>query len=324
MMRRISIEKSAFCGWENCVELVYDDLRLVVPLSIGPRILFFGKTGGENLLKVLERDQGKTGGYDYRLYGGHRLWNAPEDPRFSYLPENEPIHFLPDVDGACEFYKEAQALAGLEKRICIEGICQGGHPGFRLTHTLINRNITAQQVSPWAITAFISGGQALMPLASRPAQPLCSQYSLAFWSYSRFDDPSLSYCGEFLRVDSTRRVVPKQKLGTFAVQPWLAYLLGRQLVFIYSDVRTSKSEIDEGANIQLYYDPSLLELEFLGEERLLETGEGVDLVENWFCVDLPDGLNANNVVQSPSIAQALLTPLIETAFKDKARCQNQS
>ena len=36
---------------------------------------------------------GKKGGSEYRSYGGHRLWIAPEDEERTTQPDNDPVEY---------------------------------------------------------------------------------------------------------------------------------------------------------------------------------------------------------------------------------------
>ncbi len=39
-----------FNGWPNCIKLKDDKVELIVTTDIGPRIVWLGFTGGQNLL----------------------------------------------------------------------------------------------------------------------------------------------------------------------------------------------------------------------------------------------------------------------------------
>ena len=76
----------------DCLSLKNENLKLLVPQSIGPRILSLSLNGGENLLAELQDAVLECpGSGKLHLYGGHRLWHAPEEPSRTYIPDNAPV-----------------------------------------------------------------------------------------------------------------------------------------------------------------------------------------------------------------------------------------
>ena len=85
------MEKIAYGGWPNCIRLRNRRMELVVTTDVGPRIMRLAFRGGPNLLKEYPEHLGKRGGNAWRLYGGHRLWHAPEASPRTYWPDNVPV-----------------------------------------------------------------------------------------------------------------------------------------------------------------------------------------------------------------------------------------
>lgn len=82
---------STYAGCE-CTKIENDTLTLWVTHSVGPRIMGLELTAGENLSAELPDAAIEYPGVgDCQLRGGHRLWQVPEDPRRTYLPDDEPI-----------------------------------------------------------------------------------------------------------------------------------------------------------------------------------------------------------------------------------------
>ena len=87
------LERFSYRGWQNAYKVSNGVVELITTADVGPRILFYGFCRGENLFHEVEADAGKIGGSQFRLYGGHRLWVAPEvettyyptTPRFKLL-----------------------------------------------------------------------------------------------------------------------------------------------------------------------------------------------------------------------------------------------
>src|SRR3954452_18787212 len=71
------LERLPYRGWPNAYRLSNRVVELIVTADVGPRILFYGFCGRENMLHEVNDDAGKVGGSQFRLYGGHRLWVSP-------------------------------------------------------------------------------------------------------------------------------------------------------------------------------------------------------------------------------------------------------
>ena len=63
----------------------------IITLDVGPRVISYRTTDGENVFKTFDTQLGGTGEAEWQSRGGHRFWLAPEDPVLSYLPDNEPV-----------------------------------------------------------------------------------------------------------------------------------------------------------------------------------------------------------------------------------------
>jgi hypothetical protein len=87
----VRIEKVPYGGWDNCYRIYNDEIELIVTSDVGPRIIRYGFIGKENVLCEKADQMGKTGGDEWRIYGGHRLWHSPEDKVRTYFPDNEAV-----------------------------------------------------------------------------------------------------------------------------------------------------------------------------------------------------------------------------------------
>ena len=84
------MERTTYRGWQNAYKLRNDHVQVIVLADVGPRIIWYGFCDKENELHEVPADAGLTGGKDFRLYGGHRLWVSPELPG-TYYPDNNRV-----------------------------------------------------------------------------------------------------------------------------------------------------------------------------------------------------------------------------------------
>ena len=139
----IQIKKVEFSGGRNCYECRLGDTRLIITADFGPRIISFSAGSGPNILFV---DEGRRmGNGKWLLYGGHRLWIAPETA-LTYAPDNDPCRVR--IDGGSITITAFDQSLGLEKSLTVSG----RNGDFVLTHTVVNRSDTLVTGAIWALT----------------------------------------------------------------------------------------------------------------------------------------------------------------------------
>lgn len=141
----VKMEKVSYRGWPSCIKLTNGHIELIATTDVGLRIIRFGFVGGQNLLKEYEDQVGKTGGDTWRIYGGHRLWHAPEDPRRTYYPDNAPIKYTWDGK-TLKLIQPVEAATGIEKQIDITLDSKTNR--VKLVHRLVNNNVWDVQACP--------------------------------------------------------------------------------------------------------------------------------------------------------------------------------
>ena len=86
----MQITECSFAGIPECLKISEGRIELIVTLSVGPRIISCRINGGENIFRVFENlsdaDPAK-----WNIYGGHRLWIAPEIPERTKVPDNRKV-----------------------------------------------------------------------------------------------------------------------------------------------------------------------------------------------------------------------------------------
>jgi hypothetical protein len=76
------IEKREYRGWPKSYFLSNDCVELVVLADVGLRVIRYARKRGENQFHEFQDQVGWSGGGEFRLYGGHRLWVWPADNSF--------------------------------------------------------------------------------------------------------------------------------------------------------------------------------------------------------------------------------------------------
>lgn len=81
---------------------------------------------------------------------------------------------------------------------------------------------------------------------------------------------------EWLQIDQPA-ASDKQKIGAWNPRPWLAYRLEDLMIVIQmtGSQKDQEQYPDLGSNCEIYFDPDMLESEFLSAWQTLSTGESV-------------------------------------------------
>ncbi len=281
LQAQIQMEKVKFGGWPNCVRLANGQIELTATTDVGPRILHLARPGGSNLFKVWPDQLGRRGGADWRIYGGHRLWHAPEVRPRTYAPDNDPVQM--DWDGRrLRLTQGVEASTGLQKEI--EVALSTNQPAVTVTHRLYNRSPWDIEVAPWALTVCQGPGRAIVP--QEPPVPhaerLLPVRTMALWGYTDMQDPRYTWGSRFVQVRSDPDRRTSQKIGFSNTAGWAAFTREGEVFLkrFAHDPRATYADL--GCNTEIYTNGDMLELETLGPLTRLAPGAAVEHVERWY------------------------------------------
>ncbi len=277
------MKKINFLGWENCIEIESGKARLVVTTEVGPRIIGVFVEGSPNLMCVQEENAGKTGGDEFRLYGGHRLWHSPEDRKRTYCPDNDPVKLKETKDGI-RFCSGTEKTTGIHKSICVEPL-EG--QSFRITHSLRNENLWTVELAAWALSVMAPGGTAVVPQPEGDVDSLLPNRYLSIWPYTDISDPRLVWGRDYVLLKQDSKARARCKFGLNAEDGWIAYVNGGYALKKSFTHLADAEYPDNGCSIETFTCDFMLEIETLSPLYSLEPGGTIVHVEEW---ELLDGL----------------------------------
>lgn len=258
--------------------------RLECLAEAGPRIVrLIPAWTGENLFAELPNETTKSPRGEYRLYGGHRLWRAPENPNRTYIPDDSGVTFK-EIQNGIKLTGPQEPGTGLRKAITIQ--MSSSQPFIIVKHKIQNLGSSIVRLAPWAITMLRSNGTALLPqpVGNLDDDGVLPNRRFAFWPYSRWDDARLRLGDDFATVKADGIANPL-KIGYFNPHGWLGYLYYDVMFVKRFGVRSDEDYPDFGCNAEVYVNARALELESLGP--LVELAPHVDVVhtETWEVYD---------------------------------------
>jgi hypothetical protein len=281
-MMAITREHKRHGNFEGCLSIRNGAIELILATAFGPRVLYLG-SGQRNLLaEISPETQRKTTPYgdDWHIYGGHRLWYAPEHAERSYYPDNAPLQVEMTSDGA-RVVQPTESHSGLQKSITVA--LPDATARAVITHRIENRGGQVVELAPWALSAMAPGGVAIFPQV--PFQPhpdaLAPARPLVLWPFTQMRDPRWTWGDRYLLLRQDVQLASPQKVGLYDPAGYMAYALGDQL-FIKCHSPRAGAHADFGCNVETFTNELFLELETLGPLVQLSPGESVEHVEHWF------------------------------------------
>jgi hypothetical protein len=281
------VERFSYRGWNNAYRLSNGVVELVVTADIGPRILSYRFHEGKNVLHEVEQDAGKTGGAEFRLYGGHRLWVSPEVER-TYYPDNAVVSVAQNGNAMRFTARPEDEPPGtcLQKELEIELGATGSQ--VRITHRITNYDARSTVLAPWAPTMMRPEGRVILPLPPRVAMDKDHYQSVGvfgIWSFTDFADPRWVFGTSFIQLrqlsSSTGRF-QEQMGGIFNSAGWGAYYRTGNLFIKRAALISGAQYPDFGCNFEVFTNLQFIELETLGPVVELQRGETVEHEEQWW------------------------------------------
>lgn len=279
----VKVEKIPYMGLPNCYRLSNGTAEVVVTTDVGPRIIryAFAAEGAENVLAELPNDVVTTEWGEWKPWGGHRLWLAPEQKPRSYAPDNAPVTMEPVGGNAVRVTAPDDPRTGTRKEMLITLDASG--TGVTILHRVTNTGVWAIEAAPWAITIVAGGGMTILPQEPYrshdddvlPARPM------VLWSYTDFEDPRWTVGKKYIRLRSDERAGTAQKAGAMNKQGWAAYLRKDILFVKRFPYEEGASYPDYGCNCETFTKGSFMEIETLAPLRSIAPGGTAEHTEQW-------------------------------------------
>ena len=265
----------------DCVRLQNEALELLVTQSVGPRILRLSLIGGENLLAELPELAIDCPGLSEKMhfYGGHRLWHAPQVPRRTHMPDNQPVS-ITEIDNGLEVVQPTETQTGLQKSLRVT--LPDDSATVVVDHTLTNRGMWPVETAPWAITQFKTGGVAILPqrITNVDEDGVWPNRNLALWPFTDIASPHIKWGNRYIFVEAEMRD-GMMKFGFPNPIGWLAYHRHDTLFVKHAEYKVNSAYFDLGSSSHFFCQPEFLELETLGPCTTLTPGESVTHQEVW-------------------------------------------
>jgi hypothetical protein len=274
----VKFSETEYKNYGRCVCLDNGIIKLMATVDVGPRIIYFGLCGKENVLFedtdrnffMLNKDFGT-----WYVYGGHRIWCAPEVIPETYLPDNNKVDYT-YKDGVLTLTPKATCLGKQFSLVCR---MKDGN-SVEIENRITNCTSKPMRFAPWSITSLTKGGIELIPLC-RDDNGFLPNRTMALWSYSDIKDERFTLTDKYALLKQNPLSEKAFKVGFNVTDGYALYAVGNQLFHKSFGKYEKMTYSDFCCNFETYTNKHFLECELLGEEREYLPSETAVICESW-------------------------------------------
>ena len=219
-------------NYGKCLCLDNGNIKLIATIDVGPRIVFFGFSDGENILfEDIDRNFYEiNNGYGvWYAYGGHRIWCAPEVMPETYLPDNSKVEALFD-DGVLTL---TPSKTKFDKQFRLI-ITMDNDKSVTVENRITNCSDKVSEFAPWSVTGLAAGGTEIVPLC-RDDNGFLPNRTMALWSYSDIKDQRFTLADRYALLRQDPKEKRAFKAGFNVTGKQIIYIKGRQILRVSFD-----------------------------------------------------------------------------------------
>lgn len=278
----VTVIKKPYKGWKNCIEVTNGIIDFVATTDIGPRIIRFGFVGKENEFCEVEEQLGTTGGNEWKIYGGHRLWHSPEAKPRTYEPDNFHVKWK-KVRNGIKLIQDMEPWTMMQKEM--EITMSPDKAEVNVLHRIINIGPWPVEFSVWSLTVLATGGKEIMPQI-QGGEPLLPNRMLSLWPYTKLNDHRVYWGEKYIMLQQDKNMKPPFKIGFPNADGWAAYANHGHLFIKQYKHTEGVPYPDFGASsYETYTTDFMLEMETLSPLKMVESGGTIEHSEVWKLFD---------------------------------------
>lgn len=283
MKTKVSIKRIKF-GGQAAIELTTSALRLVVLTAKGPRIAFWGKPGGSNLMLWAP---GKYKRGPWELMGGHRLWVSrpgADEAEETYAADNKPC--------TVEIGKAGFTVTAAVDPVLLtqRGFMVTAEESDRLQieHFVTNRSAMLWSGGLWSISSTVPSAHATytVPLGDGSTWDYATVVAIRTWGHDQgaksFNDRRFEFTADSFRLRPVSGLENKRMLKA---DPGIIgmYEPAQQLAFAKHAAYQPDGRYPLGTNLALYVGAKsfMVEMESMGPFATLKPQHTLWHTETW-------------------------------------------
>lgn len=238
-----------------------------VALDFGIRIVHLSCAGMDNLYYQQPADlsDGFTTPDGWRLYGGHRMWLAPEGDH-SYHPDNDPVNYKTLPNGVIV----EQTLDPRQNVVKSLKITFEEDGSLRLDHSFRNAGDETIVGASWGVNTLAGYGSATIGFSG--VDGLNPSRTVSLWGETNLNDSRLKFTKDSISVQHAPDPA-YFKIGVYSREGKAVFQNKGQQLTLTFDTPEMDSLPDNGCNFELFMSKQFLELEVLGVKTEILPGQ---------------------------------------------------
>ena len=262
--------------WGKVLWITTDYAQVGVALDFGIRVVHLSCPGMENLFYEQPADcsDGNATPQGWKLYGGHRMWMAPEGD-WSYYPDNEQVTYTVS-ENTVLIEQKTDPWTGQKKLLKLD---------FRKDSLVVGNifiNDTDKEMTgaAWGVNTLDGGGVARIDFVGTDPGDYTPRRVVSLWADTSVHDPRL----QFTKNSLTATHMPLDdyfKMGLYCDPGKAVFENKGQRFTLTFGAFGIENHPDNGCNFELYLAKDFMELESLGVVTTLRPGEAATHTETW-------------------------------------------
>jgi hypothetical protein len=282
MKAKSVIQRIQFEGLD-AIELRTAAFRLVALTAKGPRIAFWGRPGGDNLLLWAP---GKYRRGEWDLMGGHRLWAArpgADEAEETYATDNAPCAVKVSANG----FTVTGALDPVQKIRRGFTVTATADGRVTLDHFLKNESDMLWSGGLWALTCTVPSKKSTytLPLGDGSSWDYATIVSFRTWGGGHggvgFGDKQFEFTEDAMVLRPSGRENKRMLKADAGIIAW--HDPARKLLFAKHAAYAPEANYPLGTNLAVYIGPKnfMVEMETMGAFATLKPGQVLKHRETW-------------------------------------------
>ena len=257
----------------NAVEIKTAAIHMIVITDFGPRIAFWGRPGGENLLLW---EPGKYVRKKWDLFGGHRVWvtRPLADECEETYQEGEQANDIQETDSGVKITTKENPHNCTKRGIRVTVLDDNK---LEVDNFLTNTGDMLYSGGVWALTCTVPKTKTIygIPLGEDASWDYCKIVMFKKWDghTGGYKDDQFTFNEEMMLI------VPKGKENKRMVQADKGIIAmhdtERDILFAKKATYERGCNYPQGCNVAVYIGPDnfMVEMETLGSEKTIKPGE---------------------------------------------------
>ena len=282
-MSSITLKEINYKNFGRCVELSNGIVKVIVTVDVGPRIINYSFTDGENIfwedIHRLETTDEVVDAYGspWFLYGGHRLWTSPEASPRTYYADNDPVEYTKIENGAT-FIQPVQKLNQVQCEISVT--LSPNSSDVKVSHKITNRNAWDITFAVWSLSVMSQGGLEVIPQPTRNTGYINNRI-IGIWPYAKMTDSRICWGDRYVTMRQDPEIKSNYELGINSEHGFAMYFNHDEVFVKTFEIVEKGIYPDGGMSFESYVSENFLECESLSPLKTVAPDEAIEHNEYW-------------------------------------------